>query len=125
MSIKTRLNRIEKKLPDESKAAEKVQVGIEDLLFMDYEEFREVYTEWIMACYMEQHEKADTLNAKVENLIRTLQPITKRSQFDYEAQQNLLTVKIVDWMEEHEKELKELLGDEKWDDRWERVFGAD
>ena len=121
MSIKTRLNRIEKKLPDESKAAEKVQVDIEDLLFMDYEEFREVYVEWVMARYMEQHEKADALNAKAENLIRTLQPISKRSQFDYEAQQNLLTKKIVDWMEEHEKEL----GDERWDDRWERVFGAD
>ncbi|MGG0847783.1 hypothetical protein [Peribacillus simplex] len=115
MSIKSRLNRIEKKLPDESKAAEKLKaVTIEGLLFMDYEEFRKVYVEWIMACYLEQHEKADELNARVEHLINTLEPITKRSQFDYEA---LLAVKIVDWMEEHGVELE--------DDRWERVFGGD
>lgn len=117
MSIKTRLNRIEKKLPEESKAAEKVTVDIEGLLFMDYEEFREVYTEWITACYMEQHEKADELNAKAEHLIRTLEPITKRSQFDFEAYEKLLAVKVVDYMDGHGIELE--------DDRWERVFGGD
>ncbi|WHX62347.1 hypothetical protein [Peribacillus frigoritolerans] len=117
MSIKSRLNRIEKRLPDESKAAEKVTVDIEGLLFMDYEEFRKVYIEWAMACYMEQHEKADELNAKAEHFIKTLEPITKSSQFDYEAYQELLVRKIVDWMEEHGVELE--------DDRWERVFGGD
>ncbi|MFJ7680428.1 hypothetical protein ACIQXQ_20655 [Peribacillus sp. NPDC097198] len=117
MSIKTRLNRIEKKLPDESKAAEKGTADIESLLIMDHEVFRKVYVEWAMACYMEQHEKADKLNAKAENLIRTLEPITKRSQFDYEALQKLLAEKIVDYMDEHGIELE--------GDRWERVFGGD
>ncbi|MEY8192983.1 hypothetical protein AB4X15_25615 [Peribacillus simplex] len=101
MSIIARLKRIEGKLSDESKATEKLKVSIEGLLFMDYEEFREVYTEWIMASYMEQHEKADELNTKGEHLIKTLVPITKRSQFDFEAYESLVAIKIVDWMEEH------------------------
>lgn len=118
MSIKSRLKRIESKLPDESKAAKKLKVSIEGLLFMDYEKFRKVYTEWIMACYMEQHEKSDELNIKAEHLIKTLEPITKPSQFGFEAYERLLAVKIVDWMEEHGIEDIE-------DDRWERVFGGD
>lgn len=100
MSIKNRLKRIEDKLP-EVKAAAAVSPGVEDLLFMDYEEFRKTFVEWIMAVYMKETEKAEKFSSEVRYLINSLEPITKKSQFDEEAFQNLFVVKLVDWMEEN------------------------
>ncbi|MEY8735572.1 hypothetical protein AB9M92_25880 [Peribacillus frigoritolerans] len=101
MSIKSRLKRIECKLPDESKTVEKLKVGIEGLLFIDYEAFREIYTEWIMAIYIEQYEKADELKKKVDFLIGTLEPIMNPSEFNEEICQKIFVSKIVDWMEDN------------------------
>ncbi|MFD6210208.1 hypothetical protein [Peribacillus sp. NPDC060253] len=108
MSIKSRLKRIEGKLPDEKKAAEKVQATLEEFLFMDYEEFRTAYVEWLFAAYYEQHEKAAEWKNKRNHLTNTLQPIMQPSECDKDALQQLFVSKIVDWMEEHELEPEDI-----------------
>ena len=112
MSIKSRLKSIERKLPDSKAVAAKFKPGKQELLLVDYEEYREAITAWIMALYMGDPEKIEETEKKAESLLETLEPISKPSQFDLKKSQQLLAVKIVDWMEENGVDD---LDDERWE----------
>lgn len=99
MSIKSRLKRIEGKLPDESKVAEFYTK--EALLFWDYESYRNLNVEFVFALYMNDFEKAAALEKELLKALETLEPITKPSKIDSGAYDKLQQSEVARYMDEN------------------------
>jgi hypothetical protein len=112
------LKTIEKRLPDSrAAAARKKRPEKDELLFMENEEYQAYCIEWLMSLYMGDTEKAAEMKVKADSFLESLEPKMKPSQFDEAAYNQLVVVKVVDWMEEND--LKDI--DEE---RWEALFNG-
>lgn len=101
-SINARLKVLEKRFPEKEEPYDLVdQCDFEDLLFMDYEEYRKVFAAWLMALYMEDEVSTVKMRTKIDELNEMLSPITTFSDFRLKEHEDLLVKAIVDWMEEN------------------------
>lgn len=110
MSLKSKLNSIEKKLENENIPLDDDPLDKESLLFMDYPEYQTVFVEWFMSMYQQNYLKAEALEKELERLSKSLQPVSHPNDYDVKTIQEFLAVKIVDYMEKYDIELD--------DDRW-------
>lgn len=111
-SLNARLNALEKKVVPKDEPHDMIdQCDFEDLLFLDYEDYRKVFVAWLMSQYMDDREETARMREKIDELNESLSPITSFSDFNFKKHEDLLVKAIVDWMEDNGI-------DELDEDRW-------